>query len=123
MTWDFPDVNPFAGAAGDYGVSVDGVIKGLSSSTEPQGFTTQDDATIQSVSIGKLVSTDPPYYDNVGYADLSDFFYVWLRRSQSDLCFRTSSPHWPYPRLTKLVATPYRHGSKEKAEKLSFLMA
>ena len=116
MTWDFPDVNPFAGAAGDYGVSVDGVIKGLSSSTEPQGFTTQDDATIQSVSIGKLVSTDPPYYDNVGYADLSDFFYVWLRRSLRSL-FPDLFATLAVPKTDELVAIPYRHGSKEKAEK------
>ena len=116
MTWDFPDVNPFAGAAGDYGVSVDGVIKGLSGSTEPQGFTTQDDATIQSVSIGKLVSTDPPYYDNVGYADLSDFFYVWLRRSLRSV-FPDLFATLAVPKTDELVATPYRHGSKEKAEK------
>ena len=115
MNWDFPDVNPFAGAAGDYGVSVDGVIKGLSGSTEPQGFTTQNDATTQSVSIGKLVSTDPPYYDNVGYADLSDFFYVWLRRS-----LRSTFPDLfatlAVPKTDELVATSYRHDSKEKAE-------
>ena len=116
MTWDFPDVNPFAGAAGDYGVSVDGVIKGLSGSTEPQGFTTQDDATIQSVSIGKLVSTDPPYYDNVGYADLSDFFYLWLRRSLQSV-FPDLFATLAVPKTDELVATPYRHGSKEKAEK------
>ena len=116
MTWDFPDVNPFAGAAGDYGVSVDGVIKGISGSTEPQGFTTQDDATIQSVSIGKLVSTDPPYYDNVGYADLSDFFYVWLRRSLRSV-FPDLFATLAVPKTDELVATPYRHGSKEKAEK------
>ena len=115
MTWDFPDVNPFAGAAGDYGVSVDGVVKGLSGSTEPQGFTTQDDATTQSVSIDKLVSTDPPYYDNIGYADLSDFFYIWLRRSLRSTfpdLFTTLS----VPKAEELVATPYRHGSKERAE-------
>jgi putative DNA methylase len=61
------------------------------------------------------VSTDPPYYDNIGYADLSDFFYVWLRRSLrpvfSDL-FATLA----VPKAEELVATPYRHGSKEKAE-------
>ncbi len=62
-----------------------------------------------------LVSTDPPYYDNVGYADLSDFFYVWLRRSLREI--------WPdlFRRLTtpkedELVATPYRHGGKQHAE-------
>ncbi len=116
MTWDFPDVNPFAGAAGDYGVSVDGVVKGLSSSVEPQGFTIQDDATIQSGSVDKLVSTDPPYYDNVGYADLSDFYYVWLRRSLRYV-YPDLFAMLAVPKSDELVATPYRHGSKEKAEK------
>ena len=115
MTWDFPDVNPFAGAAGDYGVSVDGVVKGLSDSTEPQGFTTQDDATTQSVTIDKLVSTDPPYYDNIGYADLSDFFYVWLRRSLN-ATFPRLFATLAVPKAEELVATPYRHGSKARAE-------
>ncbi|MGH7100649.1 MAG: hypothetical protein ACREE4_23775, partial [Stellaceae bacterium] len=62
-----------------------------------------------------VISTDPPYYDNIGYADLSDFFYVWLKRSLSGI--------WPdlFRRLTtpkqeELVATPYRHGGKERAE-------
>ena len=115
MTWDFPDVNPFAGAAGDYGVSVDGVVEGLPSSVEPQGFTTQDDATIQSGSVDKLVSTDPPYYDNVGYADLSDFFYVWLRRSLRQV-FPELFAMLAVPKAEELVATPYRHGSREQAE-------
>jgi putative DNA methylase len=61
------------------------------------------------------VSTDPPYYDNIGYADLSDFFYVWLRRSLRPVypdLFATLA----VPKAEELVATPYRHGSKEKAE-------
>ena len=61
------------------------------------------------------ISTDPPYYDNVGYADLSDFFYVWLRRS-----LRTIFPELfatlAVPKAEELVAIPYRHGGKEKAE-------
>ncbi|NJM00442.1 MAG: DUF1156 domain-containing protein [Synechococcaceae cyanobacterium SM2_3_2] len=70
----------------------------------------------QSLSQNKVISTDPPYYDNIGYADLSDFFYVWLRRSLKDIypdLFATLST----PKTEELVATPYRHGSKEKAEK------
>ena len=115
MTWDFPDVNPFAGAAGDYGVSVDGVIKGMMGATELNGFATQQDATLQSISVKKIVSTDPPYYDNIGYADLSDFFYVWLRRTVRSVypdLFSTLA----VPKAEELVATPHRHGNKEKAE-------
>ena len=120
MTWDFPDVNPFAGAAGDYGVSVDGVIKGMMGATELNGFATQQDATLQSISVKKIVSTDPPYYDNIGYADLSDFFYVWLRRTVRSVypdLFSTLA----VPKAEELVATPHRHGNKEKAE--SFFLA
>ena len=115
MTWDFPDVNPFAGAAGDYRVSVDGVIKGMTGATEPNGFATQQDAALQSISLDKIVSTDPPYYDNIGYADLSDFFYVWLRRSLKPT-FPDLFATLAVPKAEELVATPYRHGNKEKAE-------
>ena len=65
--------------------------------------------------IGKVVSTDPPYYDNIGYADLSDFFYVWLRRSLRPV-FPDLFATLAVPKAEELVATPYRHGSKEKAE-------
>jgi putative DNA methylase len=115
MTWDFPDVNPFAGAAGDYAVSVDGVIKGISSTTEPPGFARQADASTQDTSQDKLVSTDPPYYDNIGYADLSDFFYVWLRHSLRPV-FPDLFATLAVPKAEELVATPARHGGREKAE-------
>ncbi len=115
MTWDFPEVNPFAGAAGDFAVSADGVVKGISSTTEPPGFASQEDAAVQSTSRDRLVSTDPPYYDNVGYADLSDFFYVWLRRSLR-LTFPGLFSTLAVPKAEELVATPYRHGGKDKAE-------
>ena len=115
MTWDFPEVNPFAGAAGDYSVSVDGVIKGISSTTEPPGFARQADASTQDTSQDKLISTDPPYYDNIEYADLSDFFYVWLRRSLQPV-FPDLFTTVAVPKATELVANPYRHGSKDKAE-------
>jgi len=76
---------------------------------------TQEQAQTQVISKSKVISTDPPYYDNIGYADLSDFFYVWLRRSLKSvfpLLFATLA----VPKAEELVATPYRHGGKEKAE-------
>jgi putative DNA methylase len=79
------------------------------------GYAQQGDAQTQSFSVDKLVSTDPPYYDNVAYADLSDFFYVWLRRSLQPL-FPDLFATLAAPKTEELVATPYRHGSKEKAE-------
>ena len=115
MTWDFPDVNPFAGAAGDYGVSVNGVIKGMTSATKPNGFATQQDATLQSISFDKIVSTDPPYYDNICYADLSDFFYVWLRRPLRPI-FPDLFATLAVPKTDEMIASPYRHGGKSEAE-------
>jgi len=67
------------------------------------------------VSSNKLVSTDPPYYDNIGYADLSDFFYVWLRRALRPV-FPELFPTLVVSKAEELVATPFRHGSQEKAE-------
>jgi putative DNA methylase len=79
------------------------------------GNVQQMDAQRQPISIGKFVSTDPPYYDNIGYADLSDFFYVWLRRSLREV-FPTLFATMTVPKAEELVATPSRHGSKDKAE-------
>ncbi len=83
--------------------------------TAAPGGATQADAAHQETSCSKVVSTDPPYYDNIGYADLSDFFYVWLRRSLRD-AFPDLFATLAVPKADELVATPYRHGSKEKAE-------
>jgi putative DNA methylase len=118
MTWDFAESNPLGDASGNYLGAIDLVAKALlaASLTAVAGYAAQDDAAAQSVSAEKLVSTDPPYYDNIGYADLSDYFYVWLRRS-----LRTVFPDLfatlAVPKAEELVATPYRHGSKDKAEK------
>ena len=67
------------------------------------------------VSLAGIFSTDPPYFDNVGYADLSDFFYVWLRRALR-LVFPDLFATLAVPKAEELVATPYRHGSKDAAE-------
>ena len=70
---------------------------------------------LRHISTSKVVSTDPPYYDNIGYADLSDFFYVWLRTIAA-VRFPDLFATITVPKAEELVATPYRHGSKEKAE-------
>ena len=116
MMWDFAENNVFGEAAGDYIISLGNLVKALVHTPANQAcFASQSDAQSQTVSKNKLVSTDPPYYDNIGYADLSDFFYVWLRRSLKPIypnLFATLA----VPKAEELVATPYRHGSKEKAE-------
>src|SRR5690606_20289765 len=73
-------------------------------------------AQVQTISSQKITSTDPPYYDNIGYADLSDFFYVWLRRTLRPV-FPGLFATLAVPKAEELVATPYRHGGKERAEK------
>lgn len=115
MAWDFPEVNPFGGAAGDFGATTASVGKTISDALDHPAWVSQADAQSQEISKDKVVSTDPPYYDNVGYADLSDFFYVWMRRALKPI-FPELFSTLAVPKAEELVATPYRHGSKEKAE-------
>lgn len=116
MLWDYAENNVFAGAAGDYTTSLGSIIKVLErfNSNIPgvaKQFDAQSDCGLRNI----MVSTDPPYYDNIGYADLSDFFYIWLRQSLQNTypkLFRTML----VPKAEELVATPYRfEGSTEKA--------
>jgi putative DNA methylase len=122
MLWDFADVNPFADAAGDLSVSCNGVAKALAASNGiiAEGHASQQDAATQSVSRDKLVSTDPPYYDNVPYADLSDFFYVWLRRSLRPV-FPDLFVTLAVPKAGELVAFPYRHKQGKLGAEAFFL--
>ncbi|MCZ7570813.1 MAG: DUF1156 domain-containing protein [Ardenticatenaceae bacterium] len=117
MVWDYAEVNPLAGAAGDVTVSLSGIARVIGDcSALKVGIITQEDARTQMVAAGMTVSTDPPYYDNIGYADLSDFFYVWLRRSLRSV-FPDLFATLAVPKAEELVAMPYRHGSKDSAEK------
>ena len=115
MVWDYPEVNPFGGAAGDFGATTTSVGKTISSALELTARVSQADAQTEEFSTARVISTDPPYYDNVGYADLSDFFYVWLRRSLRSV-FPDLFATLAVPKAEELVATPYRHGSKGEAE-------
>ena len=116
MMWDFAENNVFGSAAGDYLVSLGNMVKALEQMPlVGSGAVQQADAQNQAISTDKVVSTDPPYYDNIGYADLSDFFYVWLRRSLKPV-FPGLFGTLAVPKAEELVATPYRHGSKQKAE-------
>ncbi|MCW8960455.1 MAG: DNA adenine methylase, partial [Ignavibacteriaceae bacterium] len=116
MTWDYVEANPFCNSSGNWIAMTDWTSKALANTpANSLGFAHQQDAATQNTSINKIISTDPPYYDNIGYADLSDFFYVWMRRSLRAIypdLFSTMA----VPKAEELVATPYRHGSKEKAE-------
>lgn len=116
MAWDFPEVSPFSHAAGDFSILVESIYKIVVSFNKIKGSVKQYDAQRQNISLSKVISTDPPYYDNIGYADLSDFFYVWLRRSLRSV-FPALYGTMSVPKDEELVATPYRHGGKEAAEK------
>ncbi|MEO7300517.1 MAG: DUF1156 domain-containing protein [Verrucomicrobiota bacterium] len=116
MTWDFAESNVVGDSSGNFlgGItSISGGLGGCNPRILGKGI--QMDAAAQTLSDNKIVSTDPPYYDNIGYADLSDFFYLWLRRS-----LRESLPELfstlVTPKTEELVATPYRHGGKTEAE-------
>jgi putative DNA methylase len=117
MVWDYAEANPFCDSSGNWMAMVDWTWKVLETvPARAGGAAAQDDAQSQSVSANKVVSTDPPYYDNIGYADLSDFFYVWLRRTLKPI-FPGLYATLAVPKAEELVATPYRHGSKEAAER------
>ena len=118
MSWDYAEANAVSGPSGSFESMVKNTVAGLISNDARNsaiGSSLQCDAATQSESVNKVVSTDPPYYDNVGYADLSDFFYVWLRRSLRPV-FPDLFATLAVPKAEELVATPGRHGGKEQAE-------
>lgn len=116
MVWDFAEGNPISDSSGNWILNLDWVVKVVAKlGTAGTGRALQGDARTFNVSRTSLISTDPPYYDNVGYADLSDFFYMWLRRSLrtsfADLFGTVAAP-----KSEELVATPARHGGRKEAE-------
>lgn len=118
MTWDFAEVNFLGAAVGSLSTVLNTLcvpLLYLPPDTLP-GFVTQADAQTQTIGRGKVVSTDPPYYDNIAYADLSDFFYVWLSQALAPILpdlFSTLAT----PKADELVASPYRRGGREAAER------
>lgn len=116
MVWDYAEGNPFSTSSGSFSNMLDWVYKSLyllpaGPFGKAKQFDAQSDCGLQDI----MVSSDPPYYDNIGYADLSDFFYVWMRRSLKGTypkLFRTML----VPKAEELIATPYRHdGSVDAA--------
>ncbi len=115
MAWDYAEANPFSDASGNFGFMVRGIVRAvdmLLGGTAP--VVRQNDA-VDAASAAALVSTDPPYYDNIGYSDLSDFFYVWLRRSLRSVHPELLSTML-VPKAEELVANPYRHNGKDGAK-------
>lgn len=116
MVWDFAEANPFSHSSGNFLGQLEWVAKAVERvPADSPGSARQLSADARDYD-GLVVSTDPPYYDNIGYSDLSDFFYVWLRR-----CLQDSHPSvvstMLTPKAEELVANPYRHDGKENAAK------
>lgn len=116
MVWDYCESNALSDSSGNFLGGIASIEKALLNIMPlvPGVSTQADAASIQKPRL-VVVSTDPPYYDNIGYADLSDYFYVWMRR-----CLQSVYPElfatMIVPKTEELVATPYRHGSKDAAE-------
>ncbi|WP_412068596.1 DUF1156 domain-containing protein [Rubrivirga sp. IMCC43871] len=118
MVWDFVEANAFSESSGSWNSSLDWLPRVLETGPEAPlpGSAKQVSASGSSLDISPVVSTDPPYYDNVPYADLSDFFYVWLRQSLADVhpeLFGTLLT----PKADELVADPFRRGGAAEAQK------
>lgn len=117
MVWTFAESNPFSGSTGSFEGAHSNIyecISFLPASTHSsvRQFDAQSDSNMREI----MISTDPPYYDNIGYADLSDYFYIWMRRSLKET-FPTVFQTVQVPKIEELIATPYRHeGSVEKAK-------
>lgn len=117
MTWDYAEVNIFSDSSGSANNLFERQLKGFAAlPCASIGHAVQRDAMSQNVTENKILSTDPPYYDNIGYADLSDFFYVWLRKIAQGI-YPQLYTTLAVPKTEELVATPYRHGGKQSAEK------
>jgi putative DNA methylase len=117
MSWDFAEGNPFSESSGNFGRQGDLISKVLDElPATTEGTAIQADATSSApAGSSPVYSIDPPYFDNIAYADMSDFFYVWLRRSLKPV-FWDLFATLAVPKTEELVATPGRHSGKEKAE-------
>ncbi|EHB57973.1 protein of unknown function DUF1156 [Mycolicibacterium rhodesiae JS60] len=115
MVWDYVESNLLSGLSG----SIASQVSWISSAVEAlvpaaEGIVTQEDASTRSYK-GLVIATDPPYYDNIGYSDLSDYFYVWLRRTLRSV-YPDLLGTMLVPKAEELVANPYRHSGKDGAK-------
>ena len=116
MVWDYVETNILSNSSGNFLGQLGWIVKVIQNTpAQPSGVSSYVSAVSRDY-VDLVVSTDPPYYDNIGYSDLSDFFYVWLRKS-----LRMIHPSvvgtMLTPKADELVANPYRHGGKQGAEK------
>ena len=115
MAWDFAEANPFSNSTGSYKNLFERLCKGFEAIGSPiLGHASQGDATKQKISMDKVISTDPPYYDNIAYADLSDFFYSFQRKALKEL-YPEIYTTLAVPKESELTALKYRHKTKDAA--------
>lgn len=118
MVWDYAEANVFSSSTGNFSGAVEWVAKVLEFfSPNSTGHVVQKEAQeLSDVPKGTVISTDPPYYDNINYADLSDYFYIWMKRTVGRI-FPENFGTMQTPKASELVASPHRHGGKTQAEK------
>ena len=122
MTWDYAEGNPFSNSSGCFDNMIDWIVKCIKnfSASSIEGVVQRN--AIKNAKLlddfpeSIVVSTDPPYYDNISYADISDFFYVWLRYNLENI-YPEISNTIQTPKKFELIVSPYRHdGNKQKAK-------
>ncbi len=118
MTWDFAEGNHFSKSSGNFTNHLEWGCKFLriGASCRAGAQASQEDASVRIMIPGTILSTDPPYYDNISYADLSDYFYLWLRRSLRKVLPKHTESIL-VPKKDELIASTHRHGGKKAAEK------
>src|SRR5262249_52925377 len=115
MTWDFAECNPFSDSTGNFLGAVTWVWKAIENFVpDAQGSVVQASAEAAPIPANAVISTDPPYYSNISYADLSDYFYVWLRQSVGRM-FPDQCGTLLVPKIEELIADKYRQGDENKA--------
>lgn len=117
MSWDFAEGNVFSSSSGNFSKQVELISRVIELNLVPiaQGVEIQSDAQTVKYPVGAVISTDPPYYDNIGYADLSDYFFAWMKPALKSV-YPEIFGVLATPKGEELIAAPYRHGGKEAAE-------
>ncbi|MGH7068737.1 MAG: DUF1156 domain-containing protein [Acetobacteraceae bacterium] len=116
MVWDFAEQNCFARSAGDLSISSEACARAIEALPRDALGGASNQADARGVEYSQVIATDPPYYDNIGYADLSDYFYVWLRRSLQGM-YPELLGTLITPKSDELIADPIRHDGKRNAER------
>lgn len=115
MIWNYAEAMPFSNSSGGFHGQLAWVLKAVQMTPANNTSTAEMKSALSEDLSGKFLSTDPPYYDYIGYSDLSDFFYVWLRRMLRDI-YPDIFNRTLVPKSEELVANPYRHGGKDGAQ-------